>query len=60
MFAQGGINHTAVETDLGRIGDGRKDTQRVVKLLAVIVFKGQHPRFDFLPHLVSKDTSSWG
>ena len=51
MLAESGMNHAAVEQNLGRIGDCVKDLQCDVELIVVVAGEGCHPGFDFLPHL---------
>lgn len=40
--------YTAVEQDLGGVGNGVEDTQRLFELLIIIVTQGFDPGFDFL------------
>ena len=51
MLAESGMNHAAVEQNLGRVGDLVKDLQCDVKLVVVVAGEGCHPGFDFLPHV---------
>lgn len=51
MLAESGMNHAAVEQNLGRVGDLVKDLQCDVKLVVVVAGEGCHPGFDFLPRL---------
>jgi hypothetical protein len=50
MFAECRMDYTAVEEDLGSVGDLVKHLQCVVELVAIVAGKGCHPGFDFLPH----------
>lgn len=40
--------YTAVEQDLGGVGNGVEDTQGLFELLIIIVTQGFDPGFDFL------------
>jgi hypothetical protein len=44
------MDYTAVEEDLGSVGDLVEDLQCVVELVVVVAGEGCHPGFDFLPH----------
>lgn len=48
MLSQSSANNTAVEENLRRIRDTIKDLDSLLILLVVVIFKGQHPSFDFL------------
>jgi hypothetical protein len=48
MFANGCVDNTAVEQDLGSIGDGIENPQGFLELLVVIVPKRLDPRLYFL------------
>jgi hypothetical protein len=50
MLAECRMDDTAVEQDLGCIGDAFEDLQCLVELVCVIAGEGCHPGFDFLPH----------
>lgn len=49
MFAKRRMDDTAVEQNLGCVGDLVKDLQCVVELVVVVASEGCHPGFDFLP-----------
>jgi hypothetical protein len=48
MFAKGGVDDTAVEEDLGRVGDGIEVFQGLVEFIVVVAGEGGDPRLDFL------------
>jgi hypothetical protein len=48
MFAEGGVDDTAVEEDLGRVGDGVEVFQGLVEFIVVVAGEGGDPRLDFL------------
>jgi hypothetical protein len=49
MFAQGRMDDTAVEENLGSVGDLVKHLQCLIELIVVVAREGCHPGFDFLP-----------
>ena len=53
MFSKCGVNHAAVEQNLGCVGNTVEDFQCLVELVAVVAGEGCHPGLDFLPHYVS-------
>ena len=51
MLAQCRMDDTAIEQNLGGVGDAVKRLQCLVELVVVVAGEGCHPGFDFLPHL---------
>jgi hypothetical protein len=51
MLAECRMDDTAVEQDLGCVGDAVKDLQCLVELVVVVAGEGCHPGFDFLPYI---------
>lgn len=49
MFAERRMDDTAVEQNLGRVGDAVKRLQCLLKVVVVVAAEGCHPGFDFLP-----------
>lgn len=49
MFAKSRMDDTAVEQNLGRVGDAVKSLQGLLKVVVVVAAEGCHPGFDFLP-----------
>lgn len=49
MLTESGMDDTAIEQNLGSIGDAVKDLQSFVEFVVVVAGKGCHPGFDFLP-----------
>lgn len=49
MLAKRRMDHTAIEQDLGRVRNGVKGLQGLVKLVVVVGTEGCHPGLDFLP-----------
>ncbi len=48
MLTQCSMYHTAIEQDLGRVGDVVKDLQRFLKLIVVIMGQCLYPCLNFL------------
>ena len=53
MLSECGVDHTAVEQDLGRVGDLVEDFQCLVEFVVVVAGEGCHPGLDFLPRQIS-------
>lgn len=51
MLSKCGMNHTAVEQNLGCVGDLIEDFQCLVELVVVVAGEGCHPGLDFLTPL---------
>jgi hypothetical protein len=51
MLAECRMDDTAVEQNLGCVGDSVEDLQCLVELVVVVAGEGCHPGFDFLPHI---------
>ena len=48
MLSKRGMNYTAVEQDLGCVGNLVEDSQCLVELVVVVAGEGCHPGLDFL------------
>lgn len=60
MFSQRSADNTAVEENFRGIRNTIKHLDSLLILLVVVVFQGQHPRFDFLfVLLIRMDVSCW-
>jgi len=57
------MDDTAVEQDLGGVGDALEDLQCLVELVVIVAGEGCHPGFDFLPRyqlLLSRKEGAFG
>jgi hypothetical protein len=54
MLAECRMDDTAVEQNLGCVGDAVEDLQCLVELVVVVAGEGCHPGFDFLPHVSNR------
>lgn len=51
------MNDTAIEQNLGGVGDAVEGLQCLVELVVVVVGEGCHPGFDFLPRASAIDSA---
>lgn len=48
VLAEGGVDDTHVEQDLGGVGDGLELPKRIVEFIVVVTAEGRDPCLDFL------------